>query len=99
MANPFMHKPLARLGKLLLSLGDNFPTEHRRSPLLTHFRIGTAAGEWLKIVKKLPLAKPILISAHGPISKLPLKSTSFLSSPPICPAKYVRLEARCSSIQ
>src|SRR6266404_9127632 len=40
-----------------------------------------------KIVKKLPLAKLLLTSVRGPISKLPLTSTLSLSSPLILPSK------------
>src|SRR6267378_1822060 len=38
--------------------GDNFPTEHKKvSSALTHFRIGTAAGEWAQDRQKAALSQ------------------------------------------
>src|SRR6266436_4653988 len=38
--------------------GDNFPTEHKKvSSALTHFRIGTAAGEWAQDCQKAALSQ------------------------------------------
>src|SRR6266404_4333172 len=89
MANPLMHKPSGMPWKIITtSMGTTLPQNIRRSPLpspTSALALLPVSGP--KIVKKLPLAKPLLTSVCGPISKLPLKSTLSLSSPLILPSK------------
>jgi len=45
--------------------GDNFATEHKKvSSALTHFRIGTAAGEWARAVVRPASIPSCLYKAH-----------------------------------
>jgi len=54
-AKPLMHKPFGMPWKIITISWGNFATEHKKvSSALTHFLIGTAAGEWAQDVKSLP---------------------------------------------